>query len=132
MSVSLETFSNVGKQIEFLCLVQARNRGLKHTSSSDRRVLPTITNGEFVMEFCPESLASTVRFRGEEITDRFSQAADLVTHARAFTMNAEWVWNLYHGLGMCDVCEGTYVLGGDEHNDETGIHWGCETAQVGV
>ena len=29
-------------------------------------------------------------------------------------------------LGHCDYCDGTYVLGSDDHNGETGNHYECE------
>jgi hypothetical protein len=28
--------------------------------------------------------------------------------------------------GTCDHCDGTYLLGGDDHNGETGNHYECE------
>jgi hypothetical protein len=32
-------------------------------------------------------------------------------------------------VGTCDICNQMYVLGGDEHNTETGNHHECEGSQ---
>jgi hypothetical protein len=31
--------------------------------------------------------------------------------------------------GRCDYCDGPYLLGGDDHNPETGCHYECEKGQ---
>lgn len=32
--------------------------------------------------------------------------------------------------GKCDLCDGPYLLGGDDHNGETGNHFHCEQQQT--
>jgi hypothetical protein len=29
-------------------------------------------------------------------------------------------------FGTCDICDEPYLLGGDDHNGETGNHYECE------
>ena len=34
--------------------------------------------------------------------------------------------------GFCDICNGMYVLGSDDHNGDTGNHFECENEPVTI
>lgn len=54
--------------------------------------------------------------------------ADVAEALREATLQGwmgEWIMGDSE-LGCCDVCDGPYVLGSDDHNGDTGVHWECE------
>lgn len=97
----MNRLSNVGKQVQYLCLKQARDTGMRFTETFDRKTSATITSGEYLLEFHPDTLKTVIRRGDEFVNDEFDSYQDLVTHTTAFAMNAEWVWNLYKE--NCDV-----------------------------
>lgn len=87
--------THIGKQIQFLCLLPARQRGLETVPSWDYREPARVISGDYSLEIMPETLTSTICHGGMTKSDTFENVEDMQIHVEAFAISAEWVWDLY-------------------------------------